>query len=607
MKTLVRGLIGVQDMSLGIGTFARTTSSGGTQNLNSVPIALATDGSLLSAKLNGVVYVGGDISAVDLGTQINAAYAALPSTIGKIVVLQKSDSSAYSYSIPIVFGTDGKLVILDLNGNTLQFLPKTGNTALALTSVATTVSGNAVYTGTITGGAANALAGTVFQIAGFVTNTSNNGEFYCTASGATSITLANGYAVSETIASTATPCGNGSSPAAITFNNQTSGSDAYHTMQQLRNGMLRNGTTVANWGPTTTSQAIGINFSGAGSLSLQNIRLCGFAVGRVCLNPLSWGATDVNVCIDSNNTGTIFYNAMEDYRMLGGRIIVNGVGHRTGGNGSAGGASSAFTGVSFDSNNIVGFQQSAGAGETASFLGCHFENFDLTHILTTHYIQTQTCNVSICGGDALDDQSTGSTDFWFKVGIAGGFANLSVHGLQISGNRNPTTAVFVIIGRGFLSGSNAASSVVTNVYATVGNSTVTSFFQNGANNANEAAMEVSGASTFDGNATVTGAVVAPQYLSLGLTVLSSAKTLGNTVTRGIFFLSDPSSGGSGVISVDGTTVTVISTTSSLFAATGSPSSTQIGLTISSSKLLATPGASKVGDAVSFMQFTLWNS
>ncbi len=71
-----------------------------------------------------------------------------------------------------------------------------------LTSVANAAGGNTVYTGTVTGGAANALAGTTFIVAGF-TNAANNGTFVATASTATTLTLANAAGVAETHAATA--------------------------------------------------------------------------------------------------------------------------------------------------------------------------------------------------------------------------------------------------------------------------------------------------------------------------------------------------------------------------------------------------------------------
>jgi hypothetical protein len=77
------------------------------------------------------------------------------------------------------------------------------STAYTLSAVATSVGGTAVYTGTITGGAANAFAGYAFTVAGFV-GASNNGFWLCTASTATTLTLANAAAVAETHAATAT-------------------------------------------------------------------------------------------------------------------------------------------------------------------------------------------------------------------------------------------------------------------------------------------------------------------------------------------------------------------------------------------------------------------
>jgi hypothetical protein len=75
--------------------------------------------------------------------------------------------------------------------------------ALTLTAAAAASGGTTVYTGTITGGAANALVGTNFTVAGFVT-AANNGTFIAVASTATTLTLANTAGVAETHAGTAT-------------------------------------------------------------------------------------------------------------------------------------------------------------------------------------------------------------------------------------------------------------------------------------------------------------------------------------------------------------------------------------------------------------------
>ena len=66
--------------------------------------------------------------------------------------------------------------------------------------------GGAVYTGTITNGANNGLVGNQFTVAGFVNSVNNSPAgttFTCTASTATTLTLSNGVAISETHAGTA--------------------------------------------------------------------------------------------------------------------------------------------------------------------------------------------------------------------------------------------------------------------------------------------------------------------------------------------------------------------------------------------------------------------
>lgn len=75
-------------------------------------------------------------------------------------------------------------------------------TTFTLTACGTASAGSTVYTGTITGGAANALAGVAFTVTGFTTG-ANNGTFACTASTATTLTLSNPSGVAETHAATA--------------------------------------------------------------------------------------------------------------------------------------------------------------------------------------------------------------------------------------------------------------------------------------------------------------------------------------------------------------------------------------------------------------------
>ena len=65
-----------------------------------------------------------------------------------------------------------------------------------ISSVSSAVAGSAVYTGVITNGASNALAGTTFLVTGF-SDLVNNGIFACTASTSTTLTLSNSAAVAQ--------------------------------------------------------------------------------------------------------------------------------------------------------------------------------------------------------------------------------------------------------------------------------------------------------------------------------------------------------------------------------------------------------------------------
>jgi len=89
-----------------------------------------------------------------------------------------------------------------LSDGTIRVIVDTSSTGfMAVTSV-DTASGTAVYHGSFGCGVANAFVGLNITIAGFA-NGVNNGTFPVVASTATTLTLQNSLAVSETIAATA--------------------------------------------------------------------------------------------------------------------------------------------------------------------------------------------------------------------------------------------------------------------------------------------------------------------------------------------------------------------------------------------------------------------
>ncbi len=100
-------------------------------------------------------------------------------------------------STPYVPGTFANIPVTAVGITDTNFHALMG--PLTLTSVAT----GGVYTGTITGGGSNALVGQYFNVAGFTNAVNNKVLALCTASTATTITLAGGQTIAETASATA--------------------------------------------------------------------------------------------------------------------------------------------------------------------------------------------------------------------------------------------------------------------------------------------------------------------------------------------------------------------------------------------------------------------
>jgi hypothetical protein len=105
-------------------------------------------GQVIASNANGTVYVGGSIPQIggsaDIGAQINAAYAAMPSTGGKLFLLPQTGGGCYNYSTPIVLNTAGKYMPIEgvytgtapggalMVGSCLDYTPTTATTAITI-------------------------------------------------------------------------------------------------------------------------------------------------------------------------------------------------------------------------------------------------------------------------------------------------------------------------------------------------------------------------------------------------------------------------------------------------------------------------------------------
>lgn len=703
-KILTKGLIGLQDLSIGFGTFARATSTGGTQNLTQI-----------AATARGAVLVGSEFNTYygtsDIGAQINAAYAALPATGGLIYITPQSPnvtlgSQPYTFTTPIVFGTPGKLVglkglapggynpstgayigtVLDYTptaGQSNDTLTQCGPVAFVLTGV--TISGsNAVYAGTITGGASGVLIGVTVAITGFVTSTgvnnitgqitaatatsitltkqgsqvneshaglatnharsvyvgtlangisngyagrmvnitgfqsaagnsglANNGYFSVAASSSTAMLVFNGYCTAETHSATAQTC----QPAILYENTSNSIGDGYVPSQFIEDIVLQNNTTaLTNFGNGYST--IGVDFTGAGRLNLNRVSIAGFGV-NACFNASNgvsntFGAQFTSVALTQANLGLAFIEGMENFNWNGGSLAVNTVGCYSAGGDIAG--TLHINGVSLDSN-LFPLRDHWG-GSVWTLTNCHFENNGQNSQGAVSYIYSESSAIQVFGGFLLDDFAGGTAPIaWFNVGPTVAFSALTVIGLNFfSAGRFPSTAGFVGTSAVYVQGVNGNANM-TNLVSGPITQTI-NFTQ-----ANQSAPGISiGPSMFLGadpgqasiptpftaQLRVGGQVAASQGFATtgaGVTLSSGAHNVGIATNASLFHLRDTSNGGSCLVLVDNTSTNVVivssAGTSSHFT-TGSPTN-QIGLSYSSSFLVATANGTAVNAVLLFTQ------
>lgn len=165
--------------------------------------SLVTDAShVLSLGLDPCVFLGtvtpGNYTIVQDSGDVSVLVAANQTVaVGTLLVATVAGTFAVS-------GAISNATLLTVMGVAQAAL--TTPAAITLSAVATASGGSTVYTGTVTGGGANAFAGLQFLVAGFA-NPLNNGTFVATASTATTLTLSNPNGVAITAAGSATSQG----------------------------------------------------------------------------------------------------------------------------------------------------------------------------------------------------------------------------------------------------------------------------------------------------------------------------------------------------------------------------------------------------------------
>jgi uncharacterized repeat protein (TIGR01451 family) len=157
------------------GTFTCTASTATTITLNNTRGVAQTNAATATA--NTTVYTG----TITGGTA--NAY------LGDVVAIAGFKTTANNGSFVALQSTATTITVNNFAG--------VAETDPATATVGKGTAGQAVYVGTITGGANNGYGGDSFTIAGF-TNAGNNGTFTCNATTSTTLTCSNGAAVQET-------------------------------------------------------------------------------------------------------------------------------------------------------------------------------------------------------------------------------------------------------------------------------------------------------------------------------------------------------------------------------------------------------------------------
>lgn len=180
------------------GVFVATASSTTTLTLENANASAETHAGTATSEEGTAVYTG------TIGVQAN-------SLVGQTFVVAGFATNASNNGTFICTANNGSTTITlendaaiaETHAATATAQESVGN-VFVLSAAANASAGTTVYTGTI-GVAASSLVGKQVTIAGFVTNTVNNGTFTVTANnGSTTITVNNAAGVSESHAATAT-------------------------------------------------------------------------------------------------------------------------------------------------------------------------------------------------------------------------------------------------------------------------------------------------------------------------------------------------------------------------------------------------------------------
>jgi hypothetical protein len=200
--------------------------------------------------------------------------------------------------------------------------------------------------------------------------------------------------------------------------------------------------------------------TGAHAGYFLNFRVAGFKNGGTLLSIDSWGMVFQNCSFVANTVGWCDSVGAENTSFYGGRFTANGTHF------SITAGDYYLIGTSLDQHVTVGIRATAGI---LQFTNCHWEN---SASLPANFVDASgTSTFLIKGGDLLDDQTSGTTAFYFR---SNGYA-IDIDGLSIQSMGRRVTSVLACNRncRGFIRVLSQSSSLVTNIVGGTGSANVT--------------------------------------------------------------------------------------------------------------------------------------
>lgn len=134
MSVITKGLIGVEDLNIGNGTFNRTTSTGGTATLTKINLAslgLGAGSGIISSFVvissTPVTAAVGSLQLVNAtgGNRVVNLPLAATALSGSVISVKKTDSSANTVTVQAAGGDgidDGTSVVLSLINETVKLV-----------------------------------------------------------------------------------------------------------------------------------------------------------------------------------------------------------------------------------------------------------------------------------------------------------------------------------------------------------------------------------------------------------------------------------------------------------------------------------------------------